>query len=901
QQTYWSINSGTGRRGGAGEEPHAGGQERMRELDVLIGSSLAFPPRHSPSIPRRRYQPQRRRRKPSHATPWRPNPSTHPLPRSPLLYDVRRDLIVSSSNACAEANRGLLKYYAALASKLAGSGRLEDFLMVAESVLASDAVAAGNSQFVARIDTELVSRGLSAVLRRGELGEVMEFLGRVDKLGIRPSALFDRVAAEDLADQCRRVWRCGEVEEFVGLLETLAGYKFYIKHIVDPLDVLKILVEKGDANMAIRYASVLPHWQLLFCWIIQEFGKKKDLPSAFNAYEAVKRKLGGFNMFACRSIIDVCGLCGNYLRSRILFKELLAQEITPNAHVFNSLMNVNAHDLSYTFYVYRKMQSLGVIPDVASCNILLKACCLARRVDLAQDIYKEIKDMALSRTLELDVITYSTMIKAFADAKMWQMALKIKEDMLLAGVTPNIVTWSTLIGACANAGLVDQAIQVFEEMLLGGCEPNAQCCNILLHACVESCQYDRAFRFFRSWQETGFLIYSSDENRDSSNMQDGVPSSTGNETSQRTGLSHDPTVKYARTVPFRPTTATFNILMKACGTDYRHAKELMNEMQLIGLFPNHISWSILIDICGSSCNVNGALQVICLGHISAFKTMREVRIKPDVIAYTTAIKACVENKNLKIAYSLFEEMKKYKIQPNLVTYKTLLRARSRYGSLQDVRQCLAIYQDMRKAGYSANDRFLKELLGEWCEGVLCTSTGSTELLGIGDYFRGTDKCNSQSGLIEKVVILLQKDMSENQVVDLRGLSKIEARIVVLSVLRMMKESYAHGDVIDDDMIIMTGLGKAIPGEVNHEQEVQQAITNVLQGELGLDVVVGQGGIPVNKTDSDIGLLRTTRKSSIVLRKDELPESRACVRKPQDLGVLRVTRTSLHNWLQKSKQ
>lgn len=34
-----------------------------------------------------------------------------------------------------------------------------------------------------------------------------------------------------------------------------------------------------------------------------------------------------------------------------------------------------------------------------------------------------------------------------------------------------------------------------------------------------------------------------------------------------------------------------------------------------------------------------------------------------------------------------------------VTYNTLLRARSRYGSLQEVRQCLAIYQDMRKAGY----------------------------------------------------------------------------------------------------------------------------------------------------------------------------------------------------------
>jgi len=34
-----------------------------------------------------------------------------------------------------------------------------------------------------------------------------------------------------------------------------------------------------------------------------------------------------------------------------------------------------------------------------------------------------------------------------------------------------------------------------------------------------------------------------------------------------------------------------------------------------------------------------------------------------------------------------------------VTYNTLLKARSKYGSLLEVRQCLAIYQDMRNAGY----------------------------------------------------------------------------------------------------------------------------------------------------------------------------------------------------------
>lgn len=89
---------------------------------------------------------------------------------------------------------------------------------------------------------------------------------------------------------------------------------------------------------------------------------------------------------------------------------------------------------------------------------------------------------------------------------MLQTALNIKEDMLLADVSPNMITWSSLISACANAGLSDRAIQMFEEMLMAGCEPNAQCCNILLDACVKSCQYDRAFRFFYSWKSSGIQI-----------------------------------------------------------------------------------------------------------------------------------------------------------------------------------------------------------------------------------------------------------------------------------------------------------------------------------------------------------------------------------------------------------
>lgn len=48
---------------------------------------------------------------------------------------------------------------------------------------------------------------------------------------------------------------------------------------------------------------------------------------------------------------------------------------------------------------------------MASYNILLKACCVAGRVDLAQEIYREVQNLESNGMLKLDVFTYSTIIK----------------------------------------------------------------------------------------------------------------------------------------------------------------------------------------------------------------------------------------------------------------------------------------------------------------------------------------------------------------------------------------------------------------------------------------------------------------------------------------------------------
>lgn len=228
--------------------------------------------------------------------------------------------------------------------------------MIAETVVASGVKL---SEFRALLKSESVVRGIVSVLRQGKLNTVADMLfNGIQKLGVEPGRLFDAVAIESLKAECRSLLKCGEVERLVSLMEMLAGFQFIIKELVEPSEVINLCINKRDPTAAIRYARNFPHAEVLFCSIILKFGKKRDLVSAVKTFELSKQYMSSPNMHAYRTIIDVCGLCGDYWKSRTIYEGLLAENITPNIYVFNSLMNVNSHDLNYTLDIYKKMEMI---------------------------------------------------------------------------------------------------------------------------------------------------------------------------------------------------------------------------------------------------------------------------------------------------------------------------------------------------------------------------------------------------------------------------------------------------------------------------------------------------------------------------------------------------------------
>lgn len=69
-----------------------------------------------------------------------------------------------------------------------------------------------------------------------------------------------------------------------------------------------------------RYAQNFPQAGMLLCSIMIEFGKRRDLVSALTVFEVSKQNQGCPNMYAYRTIVDVCGLCGDCLKSRSIYE-----------------------------------------------------------------------------------------------------------------------------------------------------------------------------------------------------------------------------------------------------------------------------------------------------------------------------------------------------------------------------------------------------------------------------------------------------------------------------------------------------------------------------------------------------------------------------------------------------
>mmetsp|Transcript_2297 Transcript_2297/g.5387 ORF Transcript_2297/g.5387 Transcript_2297/m.5387 type:complete len:699 (-) Transcript_2297:37-2133(-) len=146
----------------------------------------------------------------------------------------------------------------------------------------------------------------------------------------------------------------------------------------------------------------------------------------------------------------------------------------------------------------------------------------------------------------------------------------------------------------------------------------------------------------------------------------------------------------------RPTVYTFNALLKVCASSksprWREAVSLLSQCQREpGVSPDIITYTSTMRALAKGKQARKALDL--------FRAMKDTGIQLDVFAYTTTMDACAKTNNWKKALQLLEEMRENNVPPNEVTYGVAVNACGNGGQWQTA---LSLLQTMNDSGMRIN-------------------------------------------------------------------------------------------------------------------------------------------------------------------------------------------------------
>jgi len=388
----------------------------------------------------------------------------------------------------------------------------------------------------------------------------------------------------------------------------------------------------------------------------------------------------------------------------------------------------------------RQLKDRNVKPDVVMYNALLSAYATNGNVEGAEAVLGRMRAGGVGcggaggeaggggGGVEPNVVTYSSLMNAYAMRGQTDGAEAVLARMQVQGVQPNLITFNSLATAYARDGNIAGAADVLRRMQTDAhVTPNAVSYNAVLSAHAQS----------GSWKGAEEVI----QHMTASNVQPNASSfntlidayaAKGNVEGAENVLR-----RMNKLTEVEPNVISFSSVINAYSMrgDWRGAENLLRRMQYQGVQPNLVTYNSLVTAYSKDGNHSGAEDVLRRMHadphvepttttynllinsyaqkgawrgaeevlqrmLSATTTGGGSVIAPTIMTYNSLINAHAKDGNYNGALSVLARLLERGVEPTVTTFNSIIKAFSKEGHPEGAENVLA--RMMHEFGLTAN-------------------------------------------------------------------------------------------------------------------------------------------------------------------------------------------------------
>ncbi|KAL3816130.1 hypothetical protein ACHAXA_011627 [Cyclostephanos tholiformis] len=506
--------------------------------------------------------------------------------------------------------------------------------------------------------------------------------------------------------------------------------------------------------------------------------------------------------------------------------------VKPNIVTYNAAIRACAEGLNLdgAFDLLRQLKEDGLEPTIITYGSLMTACERVGDIEAASKVFRIVKEeegrnkkkfsggsdgcnvddgSEGQEHIRANEIIYGAAISCCRKAREPERALLLLRKMMSEKLEPNTVTFNTVIAALSEGRLEskttkddllwEKALAVYRVMkskhTLTNVTPNRKTYNILIRCLSANLQPGLAESLLIDMREAGFVpdvdLYTMTVR---SYERCGNPMKALSLMEYMREMGYDfyeikvldevfkNGVKEMIKEGIRPNVMTFSAVINACAMASAKLARRREEDDLSGRDYSNINVdgnNITMGLENVRMPMNRALKLL-----TAMKAPRS-SVKPNIVTYNAAIRACAEGLNLDGAFDLLRQLKEDGLEPTIITYGSLMTACERVGDIEAASKVFRIVKE-------EEGRNKKKFSGgsDGCN-VDDGSEGQEHIRANEIIYGAAISCCRKAREPEQALLLLRKMMSE----------KLEPNTVTFNtVIAALSEGRLESKTTKDDLL-----------------------------------------------------------------------------------------------------